>query len=187
MEWKSEAEWPIFKHRLLLCCPLHLHPGFDAPSPKENTKDVGRRKSGFYYKTFFLTLRKWKALPDHSVHDGERINAYSENTKAWSFDWWWRSNPVTENGKKDGNWLWRTLPAQAVAHDLHDKGVPGDFSSRVCAELSLCSILRTVLCIWGGWGKDSDIMVALTFLILAVFINFLCQLQVLYKAYHKKY
>lgn len=59
--------------------------------------------------------------------------------------WWIRLYHLTgdeshhltsEDGKQDGNRLWRTLKAETVAHNLYDKrDMTGGFSSRICPKM----------------------------------------------------
>lgn len=156
MEWKSEAERPIFKHRLLLCWALHLHPGIGAPCPTENTKDVGRRQPGFCYKN--APLRKWKALPDHSVHDREKINACFENTKGWI-------GPYHLTGGESLILLLRMESRMEIGCEglWKLRQLPMIYMIKVCQETlplgfvqnCLCSILRrTALCVCGKKKKQ---------------------------------
>lgn len=88
MELKPEAERPILKRRLLLCT---------SPTPRNwYSLSQGKYKGHGQEKTWILPQKhstekakskKWEPLPDHSVHEGERINSEiycSEKTKSWA-------------------------------------------------------------------------------------------------------
>lgn len=186
MEWKSEADSSILKHRLLLCCAFHPHLGIDAPCPEENTKNMGRRKPGFYYKR--APLRKWKALPHHGMPGGQGINAFSKNTKGLV-------GPYHLTGGESLILLLRMESRIKIGCEGPWKlrQLTMIYMIKVCQEtlgvLQNCLSVpfKDELCFVSVGKKKSDIVVVLPFLILAVFINFLCQLQILYRAYHKKY